>query len=83
MPGTALCALAPGLVDTAMQDYLCDPAKTDAAHFPSLGNLRNARGTDAMPSADQAARNITGIINKLMAFPSGSFLDIRTMEVQD
>jgi len=78
--GTHLSALAPGLIDTAMQDYLCNPAMADVTKYPTLENLRNARGTDAMPSADQAARNIIGLINKLVDYPSGSFLDIRTME---
>ncbi|MEA3291938.1 MAG: SDR family NAD(P)-dependent oxidoreductase [Pseudomonadota bacterium] len=78
-PDTHLCALAPGLVDTPMQDYLCDPASVDAAEFPSVQKLRNARGTANMPTADQAAVNIAAVIPRLKAYPSGEFLDVRTM----
>ncbi len=38
------CALAPGLIDTAMQDYLCG---LDASErFPSLARIQAARGPE-------------------------------------
>lgn len=79
MPESHLVALAPGLIDTAMQDYLCDPAQADVRRFPSLQKLRDARGSDVMPTPEQAAGNIISIMKKLRQHPSGSFLDIRTM----
>ncbi len=79
MPDTHISALAPGLVDTAMQDHLCDPSASDSNLYPSLNKLRAARGTDAMPSPEQAASNIVKLLDVLLAKPSGSFHDIRTL----
>ncbi len=76
-PDSHLTALAPGLVDTAMQDYLCDEA--DAERFQSLQRLRAARGTPAMPTPEQAARMIADIVPGLTAHPTGGFLDVRDL----
>ena len=80
MPETHLSALAPGLVDTAMQDYLCDPAQADAENFPSLSRLREARGTEVMPTPDAAAQKLLTAFPQLLLEVSGSFRDIRTMD---
>lgn len=76
---STLIALAPGLVDTAMQDYLCDPEQVEASRFPSVGKLRAARGTEAMPTPEAAARRIADIIPETMSRPSGQFLDLRDL----
>ena len=78
-PETHVCALAPGLVDTAMQDYLCDSQLVDADRFPSVNTLRDARGTASMPTAAQIASQITAKTADLRAHPSGSFLDVRNL----
>ena len=78
-PGSHLCALAPGLVDTAMQDYLCDEGKVDKNRYPAIMNLRNARGTEVMPGPDDAAVQIASLFAKMKQHPSGSYLDIRTL----
>ncbi|GAB4352717.1 MAG: SDR family NAD(P)-dependent oxidoreductase [Gammaproteobacteria bacterium] len=78
-PATHICALAPGLVDTAMQDYLCDAGQVDAQAYPSVERLRNARGTEAMPAPAVAARRIADLIPDLTRFPSGSFQDVRSL----
>ena len=62
IPGATLIALAPGLVDTAMQDYLCDPDQVEAERFPSVQKLRSARGSDAMPTPQAAAKRIADVI---------------------
>ena len=80
MPESHLCALAPGLIDTAMQDYLCDQNLADAERYPSLNKLRSAQGTDSMPTPDVAAQNIIPILAKLRDQPSGCFRDIRTFD---
>lgn len=72
-------ALAPGLVDTAMQEYLCDSQKVDARKFASVAKLRNARGTQDMPTPPQAADMVIACLPDLKRHPSGSFLDIRSM----
>ena len=74
-PNTHICALAPGIIDTAMMDYLCNEA--DAASYPALQRLRDARGTPTMPNADAAAERILSVRDDLRRFPSGSFVDIR------
>ncbi|AKH19107.1 SDR family NAD(P)-dependent oxidoreductase [Sedimenticola thiotaurini] len=78
-PHTHLTALAPGLVDTAMQDVLCDPSQVDEEQFPSVGKLRAARNTPAMPDPYQAGKLIADTIPGLKELPSGSFADIRTL----
>ena len=78
MPDTHLTALAPGLVDTAMQDYLC--GEVDTGEYPSVQKLKNARGTANMPDADAAAERILGLLERLRRGPSGQFVDVRTMD---
>jgi NAD(P)-dependent dehydrogenase (short-subunit alcohol dehydrogenase family) len=74
-PATHISALAPGIIDTAMMDYLCDAA--DARRFPAIERLRQARGTASMPDPLQAARRVVSILPALCDRPSGSFVDIR------
>ena len=77
---THFTALAPGLVDTRMQDHLCDPDKVNASQFPSVQKLRDSRGTEAMPTPAAAAAKIASIIPALSAQqPSGEFIDIRNL----
>jgi len=73
-PHSHLCALAPGLVATAMQDTL---ATKSAATFPSLARLHSARGTSQMPAPAVAAAHIASIVPRLLEYPSGSFVDVR------
>ncbi len=79
-PHTHLCALAPGLIDTAMQDHLCDPDEVDADRYPSVKKLRDARGTDGMPTPRAAAQRLAQVLPKLKDYPSGGFVDVRTMD---
>ncbi len=75
---THFIALAPGLVDTAMQDTLCDPEIFDGNAFPSLQKLRAARGSNSMPTADVAAKMMIQLFPMLMAdWCSGEFVDVR------
>jgi NAD(P)-dependent dehydrogenase (short-subunit alcohol dehydrogenase family) len=76
MTDTHLSALAPGLVDTAMQDYLC--GEVDSQEFPSVKKLQDARGTKDMPDARRAAETILDLLDDLRDNqPSGGFVDIR------
>jgi len=77
LPGTHLTALAPGLVHTAMQDYI---SGVDVDEFPSVKRLQDARGTAAMPSPRAAARTLLEALPQLRAqYASGSFADLRRM----
>lgn len=73
--GTHISALAPGIIDTAMMDHLCDEADADA--FPALHRLREARGTEIMPGPLGAAEKIVSVLASLRERPSGEFVDIR------
>ena len=77
MPDSHLTALAPGLIDTAMQEYLC--TDVDSGEFPSVQKLVDARGSEAMPGPDQAAKVIVDLLDKLREGPSGQFVDVRNL----
>ncbi len=78
-PGTHFCALAPGLVDTAMQDYLCDEKLHSIDAFPLLKRFRDARGTEVMPAGEVAAEAILAVTDQLMQMESGCYVDIRSL----
>ena len=76
-----LIALAPGLVDTAMQEFLSDPEQVDVRDFPTIQRLRDARGTAAMPNPDQAAEEIIERLPDIgRNYPTGSFVDLRDLD---
>ena len=74
---THFMSLAPGLVDTAMQDYLCSKEETE--DFPSLARIQSARGTANMPTPDELAERLPEIFGKIKQYESGGFIDIRKM----
>jgi len=75
---THFMSFAPGLVDTAMQDYLCSKSETE--EFPSLARIQSARGTENMPTPDELAEKLPAVFEKLKQYESGSFIDIRKMD---
>lgn len=77
-PEVHFTALAPGLIDTAMQEYIS--GIEDDADYETVQRLKQARGTEAMPSPDEAAKSIIRILEDLKDRPSGAFVDIRKME---
>ncbi|MCF8229765.1 MAG: SDR family NAD(P)-dependent oxidoreductase [Bacteroidales bacterium] len=76
-PHTHFCSLAPGLIDTNMQDYLTN--LPDDERFPSIDRLKAAKGTDKMPSPEEAADMLSEAIEKVRNHESGSFVDVREM----
>jgi benzil reductase ((S)-benzoin forming) len=78
MPDSHLTSLAPGLVDTGMQDYLC--GNVDSSDFPSVQKLKDARGTENMPTPEQSAGQILGLLDRLKEGESGQFVDVRTLD---
>lgn len=74
---THFCALAPGLIDTSMQDYLCALPKSDK--YPSIERLKEARHTPTMPTPDIAAKQLLAQLKKALTHPSGSYLDSRSL----
>ena len=76
-PHTHLCALAPGIIDTAIMDYLCEQA--DAESYPALRRLQQARDNNTLPTAANAASQVLQVLPALRDQPSGSFIDIRAI----
>jgi NAD(P)-dependent dehydrogenase (short-subunit alcohol dehydrogenase family) len=77
-PDTHIAAFAPGLVHTRMQDDIRD--HVDSSRFPSTQVLKDAIGTGLMPEPREAGRLLADAFVRLPAWPSGSFLDIRSMQ---
>lgn len=74
---THFTALAPGLVDTAMQDYLTGlPA--DPRYAP-IEILKAAKGTETMPDGYNCAQKLIAIFPQLLKKESGSYSDIRKL----
>jgi NAD(P)-dependent dehydrogenase (short-subunit alcohol dehydrogenase family) len=78
---THFCALAPGIVDTPMQDQIFDVPRDE--RFSSLDMLRNAKGSPMMPKPDVAAARLVDGIMGARKYPSGSFLDINSLVKRD
>lgn len=77
-PDTHFCALAPGIIDTAMQDELCS-GEPDA-RYPSLDALRSKRHTDDMPTPERAAPELADVMASLPRLvESGAFADVRSL----
>ena len=74
---THFTSLAPGLIDTAMQDYLTSLPK-DPRYKP-LDILKAAKGTEIMPDGETCARRLIEIFPKLLQVESGSYADIRKL----
>lgn len=75
-PDTHFAALAPGTIDTAMQDTLCAHPETE--RFPTLEVLRRKRRTPDMPGPTEAAPALIDFIASLPdRCASGAFVDIR------
>lgn len=76
-PAIHFAAVAPGLVDTAMQDQLC--AMTDKTRqFPSLAALQSKRGGPEMPDPIALGPRLAQFLTSLPTrIESGEFIDIR------
>jgi benzil reductase ((S)-benzoin forming) len=70
-------ALAPGLVDTAMQEYM--RTLPDTEQYASVARLKAAQGTPSMPDAPTAAVRLAEVFPKLKEQASGSFHDVRDL----
>lgn len=79
LPDTHWIALAPGLVDTRMQEFVAMQAEETVRKFPALDRLRKARGTPDMPGPEEAAAHILAARDRLRAAENGSYVDIRKL----
>ena len=76
-PETHFCALAPGLINTGMQEYLS--GIPDEMDFPTVKRLKKVRSSGEMPTIKEAAETNARAIEKVREYDSGSFLDVRKM----
>ena len=76
-PQTHFCALAPGLIQTQMQDYVY--SLDGVEKYPVIKRLKDAFGTSQMPKPDEAATLVSGGIEKARSYESGLYLDVRKM----
>ena len=76
-PATHFCALAPGLIDTHMQEYI--NSLPDDDRFPVVKRLKNAKGTDQMPVPSRAAKIIAKALTRIDSYKSGSYVDVRDL----
>jgi NAD(P)-dependent dehydrogenase (short-subunit alcohol dehydrogenase family) len=71
--GCRVIAVAPGVVDTAMQGEI---RAADEQAFPEVERFRGLKASDALSSPEQAARGIWSLLER--EFPNGSVLDLRS-----
>ncbi len=76
-PETHFTSFAPGLVDTAMQDYITNLPE-DNRYLP-IEVLKAAKGTEKMPDGETCARKLIEAFPELLRLESGSYADIRKL----
>lgn len=74
-PDTHFTSFAPGLVDTAMQDYLTNLPEDE--RYAPLKTLKAAKGTENMPDGETCAKMLIEAFPKLLDRESGDYADIR------
>jgi benzil reductase ((S)-benzoin forming) len=77
-PDTHFSSIAPGLIDTAMQDYIY--SLPDDPRFPSIKRLKETRASGNMPGPAEAAGILASALEKALSEESGSYLDVREMQ---
>jgi NADP-dependent 3-hydroxy acid dehydrogenase YdfG len=75
---TQFLSIAPGLVNTQMQDYICDTV--DKEEFPNMQRLKDARDNGSMNSPDQLAKKFINQFSFLKTLDSGNFIDLRSLD---
>lgn len=78
IPDTHFCSLAPGIIDTDMQEYL-NSLEADEK-YQTLGVLQSAKRSGKMPSPESAAENIIRALPKIReTIKSGGYADVRKL----
>ena len=75
---THFCSIAPGLIDSGMQDYIY--SLPNDPRFTSVAKLKDAKRSGIMPDPDEAAQIVAKSLVKALKKESGSFLDVREMD---
>ena len=77
---THISAIAPGIVETDMQQTL---RRMDTKMFPSINRLKLMYKTKMVQSAVEAAGNIISHLEAIKSQKTGSFIDLRTFLKKD
>lgn len=75
---TQFLSVAPGLVNTQMQDYICDTV--DKEKFPNMQRLKDARDNGSMNTPDELAKKFDDKLDFLNTLSSGDFIDLRSLD---
>lgn len=76
---THFIAMAPGIIDTNMQEYIS--GLPDDVSYPVVEKLKKAKGTPQMPPAKDAAPLLAKAFERArQEYPSGDFVDVRKMD---
>ncbi len=78
-PDTHFSALAPGLIDSGMQEYVYNLGSDYEEKFPALKKLKQEKRSGSMPAPAQAAEVVAGAIPKIGKMESGGFYDVRNI----
>jgi benzil reductase ((S)-benzoin forming) len=78
-PETHFCSLAPGIVQTRMQDDLNDATPEALEKFPALKRLVAARGTPDMPLPELAAPRLLEAFERARGQASGAFVSLKSL----
>ena len=76
-PQTHFCALAPGLINTGMQEYIS--GVSEELDFPTIERLKKVRASGKMPTIEEAAKTNALAIQEVVKYDSGSFIDARKL----
>jgi len=74
LPEIHFTALAPGVIHTPMVQYVIDEVNDEI--YPSAKQLKEGD----IQTPQKAAKHLIATFPKLLAYESGSFLDVRTMD---
>jgi len=77
VPDTHFTSLAPGLVQTKMQDYLCE--KVSLNEFPETSKFIESKENGTTRNPYDVAEDIIKIIPKLLEIESGGYVDLRNV----
>ncbi|HER10014.1 MAG TPA: SDR family NAD(P)-dependent oxidoreductase [Bacteroides sp.] len=77
IPETHFSAMAPGVVETGMQDYIF--SLPDDERFPVVNRLKEMKRKKQMKDPREAAADLIGAMEIAMQRESGSYIDVREL----
>ena len=75
---THFLSVAPGLVDTPMQEYLCNDVDVD--EFPVTEKFIQSKKDGSTKSSEEVSKQIINLMTKFKKLKTGSFIDLRSVE---